>query len=92
MARPQVVTVMQVWMLENGFKDPDVAKLLTEQEKTPVSSRQVFRWRKGLSYPRPKHAMALERLSGGRVTAGTFAAAALKKPGEPTDDETDRHR
>ncbi len=85
MAKPQVVTVMQIWMLEQGFKDPDVAERLTEQMGKPISSRQVFRWRKGLSYPRPAHAMALEQLSGGRVTANTFAEAALKKPGEPSD-------
>jgi len=85
MAKPQVVTEMQIWMLEQGLRDPDVAEKLTQQMGKSISARQVFRWRKGLSYPRPAHAMALETLSSGRVTARTFAEAALKKPGEPSD-------
>jgi len=74
---------MQIWMLETGRRDTDLSKELTALMGKSISSRQVFRWRKGLSYPRPAHAVALEKLSGGRVTAQTFAEASLKKPGEP---------
>lgn len=86
MAKPVVVTEMQLWMLESGLRDPDVAERLTVQMGKSISARQVFRWRKGLSYPRPGHVKALEKLSNGRVNANTFADAATKTPGEPLPD------
>jgi len=46
-----------------------------------ITDRQVGRWRKGLAIPRyAEHLAALERLSGGRVTASSFVEARLKEP------------
>lgn len=86
MAKPKVVTEMLKWMMETGRSDNDLAAELTERLKDrSISARQVFRWKRGLSYPRPAYAVELEKLSNGRINAQTFAKDALRKPGEPPD-------
>lgn len=86
-AKPKVVTEMLAWMMETGRNDIELAKEINEKlgEEHSISARQVFRWKRGLSYPRPVYAVALEKISGGRINALTFARDALKKPGDPPD-------
>jgi hypothetical protein len=43
-----------------------------------ITSRTVFRWRKGLTLPRnPQLVAMLTELSGGRVTADSFMAGSM---------------
>ena len=90
MAKPRVVTDMQVWMLETGRTDVSLAHELTEKLQDPnygalrireIGARTVARWRKGLMLPRyPQHLMLLTEISGGRVTANSFVEARVKEP------------
>jgi len=83
MAKPRVVTEMFRWMVETGRNDIELAAELTTRLKDQgksISPRQVFRWKHGLSYPRPAMALALEEISKGRINARTFAVDSLKKP------------
>jgi hypothetical protein len=81
MARPYTVTALQIWMLETGRTDVSLAEELSDTPEVgkSISSRQVARWRKGLSMPRPYHVAALTKLSEGRVDANTFAEARMKE-------------
>lgn len=82
MARPKVVTDMQIWMLRTGRKDIDLANeinvLLDGQRE--VNARHVARWRKGLALPRyPELYKALQTLSEGKVTANSFVNPTLEE-------------
>ncbi len=91
MAKPQVVTEMLRWMMETGRNDIGLAEELTKRlPNRSITARQVFRWKRGLSYPRPAYAVELEKISGGRINAQTFARDALRKPGEPSDGDSHR--
>lgn len=89
MARPQVVTDMQIWMLHTGLTDITVAekvnawlvgKLIAGQQRS-VNERHIGRWRKGLAMPRyPQFFEALEAISGGRVTANSFVHGRMEPP------------
>lgn len=86
MAKPKAVTEMLKWMMETGRNDIELARELTERVPgRSISARQVFRWKRGLSYPRPAYALELEKLSGGRVNAQTFAADFKPPDKEPSD-------
>jgi hypothetical protein len=84
MAKPRVVTDLQVWMLETGRTDRSLAAEMTarlslEAHKT-INERQVARWRKGLALPRyPQFMALLTELSRGRVTADSFVEARMKE-------------
>lgn len=86
MARPETVTALHDWMHENWLEDRHVAEKLNVlpelENRKPVNARQVARWRKGLAVPRPYYALALETLTGGRVTSRDFMQAKLR-----TDEE-----
>jgi len=85
MAKPRVVTDMQIWMLETGRTDVSLAAELTARFRNPayagmrikeVNERTVARWRKGLQLPRyPQQFALLTELSAGRVTADSFIKA-----------------
>jgi hypothetical protein len=82
MARPRVVTELQVWMLETGRTDVSLAReinaLLPDDRRT--TERSVARWRKGLALPRyPEFVAFLTKLSEGRVTADCFIGARIKE-------------
>jgi hypothetical protein len=89
MAKPRVVTDMQIWMLETGRTDVSLAAELTAKLRDPayaalrnreVNERTVARWRKGLALPRyPQQFALLTQLSGGRVTANSFVEAMTNK-------------
>ena len=91
MARPRIVTDLQVWMIETGRSDSSLAAELTARLRDlpsknmrntgkTVTDRTVARWRKGLFVPRyPQHLAILADLSGGRVTANSFAEARLRE-------------
>jgi hypothetical protein len=84
MARPRVVTAMQVWMLETGRTDRSLAgelsARLAAKGNKAINERQVARWRKGLALPRyPVFVALLTELSQGRVTADSFVEASMKK-------------
>lgn len=82
MAKPRVVTDLEIWRIERGLTDGQLADLITEKcPEKPITERQVGRWRKGLVVPRyPAHLAALAELSGGRVTADSFIRAKMKEP------------
>jgi hypothetical protein len=86
-AKPRVVTDLQVWMIETGRTDGDLARELTVKvpmvgtKKKNITERQIGKWRKGLSMPRyPEHIAALTDISNGRVTAQSFVEARIKEP------------
>lgn len=87
MAKPRRVTELLKWMMEKGINDIELAALMTERVPgRSISARQVFRWKRGLSYPRPAYLLELEKLSEGRVTAKTLAADFHPPPDkEPPD-------
>lgn len=75
MAKPKVVTDMQVWMLKTDRTDVKLAKEINEllAGKRVVNERHVARWRRGLALPRYQELYkALETLSEGKVTANSF--------------------
>jgi len=85
MAKPRVVTDLQIWMLATGRTDVSLAAELTAKLRDPaydamrnreINQRTVARWRKGLQLPRTaQHFALLTQLSGGRVTADSFVKA-----------------
>lgn len=75
MARPQVVTDMQIWMLQTGRNDVRLAQEMNEKLAgvRAINERHIARWRKGLALPRYRELYAaLEDISGGRVTLASF--------------------
>lgn len=73
MAKPRVdVTEMLRWMFDAQLNDIELAAILTERVGRSISPRQVFRWKRGLSVPRPAYALELEKLSNGRINGKTF--------------------
>jgi hypothetical protein len=91
MAKPRAITDMQVWMIETGRTDSSLAAELADKlqndpryrfaRKMKITDRSVGRWRKGLFAPRlPEHLAILSELSGGRITAQTFAEAPQMGP------------
>lgn len=73
MAKPRLVTELQVWMLETGRTDVSLAKEMSALLGRNIDERTVGRWRKGLQLPRyPELVALLTKLSGGRVTADCF--------------------
>lgn len=83
MAKPEVVTDLQIWMLMAKKRDTDLAKdineLLGDRLERPINERHVARWRKGLMLPRHTEIYeALEQLSAGKVTANSFVKPRLK--------------
>jgi hypothetical protein len=73
MAKPQIVTELQVWMLQTGRTDVSLASEMNAKLDRNVSERAVGRWRKGLTLPRyPELVALLTKLSEGRVTADCF--------------------
>lgn len=88
MAKPKAVTAMLRWMFDSGINDIELAKTLTERVGRSISPRQVFRWKRGLSIPRPAYALELEKISEGRINGQTFMADFQGDPpkkDEPTD-------
>lgn len=86
MAKPRVVTDLQVWMIETGRTDGDLARELNIRvpvvgtKKTDITERQIGRWRKGLALPRyAEYLAALTEISKGRVTANSFVEAKMKE-------------
>jgi hypothetical protein len=89
MARPRVVTDLQIWMLETGRTDNSLAAelgaKLQEEGHKEITARRVGRWRKGLALPRYRFLALLTELSGGRVTANGFVEARMKEV--PRDED-----
>jgi hypothetical protein len=91
MAHPRALTALQVWMIETGRTDSGLAAELADKlqndpryrtRKMKITDRSVGRWRKGLFAPRlPEHLAILSELSGGRVTAQSFAEARREHTG-----------
>jgi hypothetical protein len=80
MAKPQVVTELQVWMLETGRTDVSLAREMSALLGRDIMERTVGRWRKGLQLPRyPELVALLTKLSGGRVTADCFINGRLNE-------------
>ena len=84
MARPRVVTELQIWMLETGRTDNSVAAELSakvqKEGHKEITARQVGRWRKGLALPRyPRFVALLTEISKGRVTAKGLVEARIKE-------------
>lgn len=92
MAKPRVVTVLQIWMLEQGLTDISLADKVSEKVQPhghkPVTGRQVGRWRKGLVQPRPYYIAALTELSGGRVDGNSFVEALNKEPPDASESRS----
>jgi hypothetical protein len=87
MATPQVVTDMQIWMLETGRTDISLAAELSarlqKEGHRETNARQVARWRRALALPRyPRFFALLTELSKGRVTADGFVGARTRKSPE----------
>jgi hypothetical protein len=90
MAKPRVVTDMQIWMLETGRTDVSLAAEISAKLQDPncsalrireITARTVARWRKGLMLPRyPQLLALLTDISRGRVTANSFVEARVKEP------------
>jgi hypothetical protein len=102
MAKPRAITDMQVWMIETGRTDSSLAVELADKlrndpryrfaRKMKVTDRTVGRWRKGLFAPRlPEHLAILSELSGGRITAQTFAEAPRVQMGPNYYDSLTMH-
>lgn len=103
MARPRALTALQVWMIETGRTDSGLAAELADKlqndpryrfaRKMKITDRSVGRWRKGLFAPRlPEHLAILSELSGGRITAQSFAEARREHMGpNTTPAELERH-
>jgi hypothetical protein len=82
MAKPRVVTELQVWMLETGRTDVSWAREINARlpNDRNITERTVARWRKGLQLPRyPELVALLTRLSEGRVTANCFISERLSE-------------
>ncbi len=82
MAKPRIVTELQVWMLQTGRTDVSLASEMNA--KLPrgrnITERAVGRWRKGLTLPRyPELVALLTKLSEGRVTADCFIRARMNE-------------
>ena len=81
MAKPRVVTALQIWMLETGRTDTSLAKEISAlHPDKPITDRQVARWRKGSFTPRAFYMGVLKQITGGRVDANSFFAAKNKEP------------
>lgn len=83
MARPKVVTDLQIWMLRTDRTDIKLANEINELlvGKRTINERHVARWRKGLALPRyPEIYKALQALSEGKVTADSFVNPTLEEP------------
>jgi hypothetical protein len=83
MAKPKVVTDLQIWMLQTDRSDVKLAgeinKLLAGTRE--INERHVSRWRKGLALPRyPEIYKALETITGGEITANSFMNPKLGGP------------
>src|SRR5579863_1856972 len=83
MAKPQIVTDLQLWMIVSKKRDTDIAKEINEflgdRLERPINERHVARWRKGLQLPRHTEIFeALDHLSNGKVTANSFYKPKLK--------------
>jgi hypothetical protein len=83
MAKPRVVTDLQVWMVETGRTDislaAELSAILRQQGHKEINERQLGRWRKGLALPRyPRFMALLTELSRGRVTADSFVESRMK--------------
>jgi hypothetical protein len=82
MAKPRIVTELQLWMLETGRTDVSLASEMNARlpKHRNITERAVGRWRKGLTLPRyPELVVLLTKLSEGRVTADCFISARMNE-------------